>query len=107
MLNQYLYKNARLFSRLFFPAFFSELSLCVMDAFTIRLRKIVDAFEICKLITYQMLFITVLKNANAMPVTLGFLAKIVIWDTTRARKINLELFANLATVMAMLTSVIP
>ena len=59
------------------------------------------------MILNQILFITVLKNANAMPVTLDFLAKIVIWDTTRARKINLVLFANLATVMVMQTSVIP
>ena len=48
---------------------------------------------------HQIFFVTVLKFVNVMPVTLAFPAKIVIWDTTRARKINLVLFANLATVM--------
>ena len=51
--------------------------------------------------------ISQMELVNVMLVTLVFLAKIVIWDTTRARKINLVLFANLASVVVMQTSVIP
>ena len=105
MLDQYLFiciKMRAFFSRHFFRAEPVRNGL-IYDLSSQNLAGL----EICKLMIYQILFITVSKNVNAMPVTLGFLAKIVIWDTTRARKINLELFANLATVMAMPTSVIP
>ena len=102
--HQYLHKNARHFFPPFFPAFFSELSLCVLNGPHLNVNC---KWYYTKYVRNQTLFITVLKNANVMPVTLGFLAKIVIWDTTRVRKINLVLFANLATVMAMPTSVIP